>query len=160
MTTMERKLDLLIQYTIAADDETKKQLLEEIAATVEPASDDISVNLDDAIFTLVNEVGISHALLGREYIEYALKLIVSDRNYLRGVSSRLYPDVASEFHTTASCVERSIRHAVEVMCSRCDLDVLTELFGNTINPHSGKLTNSEFLAGCAAVLRKRMRNQT
>ena len=44
------------------------------------------------------------------------------------------------------CVERAIRHAIEVAWDRGDLDTLQRFFGYTVSNTKGKPTNSEFIA--------------
>ena len=58
----------------------------------------------------------------------------------------LYPTVAKMHGTSASRVERAIRHAIEVAWDRGDIDVLNTYFGYTVNALRGKPTNSEFIA--------------
>ena len=65
----------------------------------------------------------------------------------------LYPTVAKKHQTTASRVERAIRHAIEVAWSRGKLDVLDDLFGYTVSNGKGKPTNSEFIALVADTIR-------
>ena len=68
----------------------------------------------------------------------------------RKSSIRLWP---RNIETTASRVERAIRHAIEVAWSRGKLDVLDELFGYTVSNGKGKPTNSEFIALVADTIR-------
>ena len=65
---------------------------------------------------------------------------------INAVTKVLYPEVAKRFNTTASRVERAIRHAIEVAWDRGDVDVLNSYFGYTIHNTRGKPTNSEFIA--------------
>ena len=65
---------------------------------------------------------------------------------INAVTKVLYPEVAKRFNTTASRVERAIRHAIEVAWDRGDLDVLQKYFGYTVSNVKGKPTNSEFIA--------------
>ena len=58
----------------------------------------------------------------------------------------LYPQIAAKFDTTASRVERAIRHAIEVAWDRGDLETLQKYFGYTVSNVKGKPTNSEFIA--------------
>jgi two-component system response regulator (stage 0 sporulation protein A) len=58
----------------------------------------------------------------------------------------LYPEIAKRYNTTASRVERAIRHAIEVAWGRGNTDTLNDLFGYTISTGKGKPTNSEFIA--------------
>ena len=76
---------------------------------------------------------------------------------LSSVTKVLYPTVAKEFGTTASRVERAIRHAIEVAWDRGDVDVLSSFFGYTIQAQRGKPTNSEFIAMIADKIKLSMK---
>jgi len=69
-----------------------------------------------------------------------------DCDMLESVTKLLYPTVARHFNTTASRVERAIRHAIETAWDRGDLDTIQNLFGYTVSVGKGKPTNSEFIA--------------
>ena len=70
----------------------------------------------------------------------------------------LYPQIAAKFGTTASRVERAIRHAIEVAWSRGRMETLDAMFGYTIDTGKGKPTNSEFIALIADRIRLSYRN--
>ncbi len=72
---------------------------------------------------------------------------------LSSVTKILYPAIAKKHQTTASRVERAIRHAIEVAWSRGHLETLNELFGYTVSTGRGKPTNSEFIALIADKIR-------
>lgn len=76
---------------------------------------------------------------------------------INNITFGLYPQIAAKFDTTASRVERGIRHLIEVTWIRADMDILCGYFGNTVSPDRGKPTNSEFIARIANVVRQRMR---
>ena len=78
---------------------------------------------------------------------------------LNAVTKVLYPTVAKKHQTTASRVERAIRHAIEVAWSRGKLDTLDDLFGYTVSNGKGKPTNSEFIALIADTLRLEYKNR-
>lgn len=71
----------------------------------------------------------------------------------------LYPEVAKRFNTTASRVERAIRHAIEVAWDRGDLETLQKYFGYTVSNAKGKPTNSEFIAMIADRLQLQRKHQ-
>lgn len=98
--------------------------------------------LDNALLVC----GLRDSLIGTEYIRSAVRLYRAGMAY----SKELYPAVAKQFHSTASRVERSMRHAIESGFDRCgyDIDVL-EMFGNSIDPNRGKPTVSEFISRVA-----------
>ena len=77
---------------------------------------------------------------------------------LNAVTKVLYPTVAKKHQTTASRVERAIRHAIEVAWSRGKLDTLDDLFGYTVSNGKGKPTNSEFIALIADTIRLEYKN--
>ena len=71
---------------------------------------------------------------------------MADIDVINAVTKVLYPEVAKRFNTTASRVERAIRHAIEVAWDRGDLETLQKYFGYTVSNVKGKPTNSEFIA--------------
>ena len=73
-------------------------------------------------------------------------MTVEDMDVINAVTKILYPEVARKFGTTASRVERAIRHAIEVAWDRGDLDTLQKYFGFTVTNSKGKPTNTEFNA--------------
>lgn len=172
MTTLEKKIDLLVRYTTEDNKKAKKQLLEELkellhADPENPApnpvcipkpTDDSSDKLYDVIEGTLNELGVPHHLIGRDYIACAIRLIISNDDYLNKLTYSLYPDVASSFGSTASRVERGIRHAVEATWDRGDTEVFVKHFGNSIDRNKAKPTNGEFLACCVRIVRRRMRD--
>ena len=78
---------------------------------------------------------------------------MNEPEYINAVTKRLYPEIAKRNGTTASRVERAIRHAIEVAWGRGELDTLNSLFGYTVNGGKGKPTNSEFIALIADKIR-------
>ena len=76
----------------------------------------------------------------------AILLTMDEPEYINAVTKRLYPEIAKRNLTTASRVERAIRHAIEVAWDRGDVDTLNSYFGYTIHTMRGKPTNSEFIA--------------
>ena len=73
-------------------------------------------------------------------------MVIADQSVLSAITKQLYPGVAQKYGTTASRVERAIRHAIEVAWDRGNVEVLEHYFGYTINSSRGKPTNSEFIA--------------
>lgn len=86
---------------------------------------------------MLGELGFLQNRKGYPYIREAL---------LHAMTKELYPAVARRFETSAACVERSIRHAVEELWSHSDAEELHRIFGAAVDPKRGKPTNSAFLA--------------
>ncbi len=103
---------------------------------------DIEVVISD----IMRQIGVPAHIKGYQYLRTAIKLSIEDSEMLGSVTKVLYPTVAKTYNTTASRVERAIRHAIEVAWDRGDVDVLSSYFGYTIQSQRGKPTNSEFIA--------------
>lgn len=128
----------------------------------EPSSldkEDEEMNLETRVTDMIHEIGIPAHIKGYHYLRDAIMMAVEDMDVLNAVTKVLYPTVAKRHQTTASRVERAIRHAIEVAWSRGKLDTLDELFGYTVSNGKGKPTNSEFIALIADTLRLEYKNR-
>ena len=105
----------------------------------------------------MHQIGVPAHIKGYQYLREAIMLSINDREMMSSVTKVLYPTVAKMYSTTASRVERAIRHAIEVAWDRGDVDVLSSYFGYTIQSTRGKPTNSEFIAMISDKLRLRMK---
>lgn len=105
-----------------------------------------AVNLEAQATRLIHEVGVPAHIKGYHYLRDAIIMCVNDMDMLNSITKILYPEIAKKHQTTASRVERAIRHAIEVAWNRCNPKSVEELFGYTINSCKGKPTNSEFIA--------------
>ena len=103
-------------------------------------------NLEAVVTSIIHEIGVPAHIKGYQYLREAILLAVADREVINAVTKVLYPEVAKRFGTTASRVERAIRHAIEVAWDRGDLETLQRFFGYTVSNAKGKPTNSEFIA--------------
>lgn len=103
-------------------------------------------NLENDITAIIHEIGVPAHIKGYHYLRDSIILAVNDSDIINCVTKVLYPTIAKKYDTTASRVERAIRHAIEVAWGRGNTDTLYELFGYTINSGKGKPTNSEFIA--------------
>ncbi|MCD7823728.1 MAG: sporulation initiation factor Spo0A C-terminal domain-containing protein [Oscillospiraceae bacterium] len=93
------------------------------------------------------KLGMPANLNGYSYLMSVVNIVLASPDSLRRkVTVELYPEVASLFHTKPASVERSIRHAISVVCDRGNYDFLVETFKATLAETTGKPTNSEFIA--------------
>ena len=74
-------------------------------------------------------------------------------DFLGQITKVLYPEIAKRYSTSASRVERAIRHAIEVAWNRGNIDAIDDIFGYTISASKAKPTNSEFIAMISDKLR-------
>ena len=110
-------------------------------------------NLDASITSIIHEIGVPAHIKGYMYLREAISMVYNDIELLGSITKVLYPDIAKKFNTTASRVERAIRHAIEVAWSRGNVDSISNLFGYTVSMSKAKPTNSEFIAMVADKLR-------
>ena len=75
------------------------------------------------------------------------------KGYQYRITKELYPGIAARFDTTASKVERAIRHAIEVAWNRGRVDTLNRVLGCRVCTPEDKPTNGEFIAMLADKLR-------
>ncbi len=103
-------------------------------------------DMERQVTAIIHEIGVPAHIKGYQYLREAIGLAVADMEIINAVTKVLYPAVAKKFGTTASRVERAIRHAIEVAWDRGDLETLQKYFGYTVSNAKGKPTNSEFIA--------------
>jgi two-component system response regulator (stage 0 sporulation protein A) len=127
-----------------------RQIADEEHPSVKGAGDAVQrnagFNLEAEVTRLIHEVGVPAHIKGYQYLRDAIQMCVRDMDMLNSITKILYPEIAKKYNTTASRVERAIRHAIEVAWNRCNPESVEELFGYTINSCKGKPTNSEFIA--------------
>lgn len=120
-------------------------------------SDGSDSDLEIVISDIMRQIGVPAHIKGYQYLRESIALSIKDPELMHAVTKVLYPTVAKNNKTTASRVERAIRHAIEVAWDRGDVDVLSSYFGYTIQNSRGKPTNSEFIAMISDKLRLKMR---
>ena len=116
------------------------------AAGLDPEGEEDTLSMETQITAIIHDVGVPAHIKGYQYLREAILIAVEDIDVINAVTKVLYPEVAKRFGTTASRVERAIRHAIEVAWDRGDIEVLNSYFGYTVNALRGKPTNSEFIA--------------
>ncbi|MEF9959688.1 MAG: sporulation transcription factor Spo0A [Niameybacter sp.] len=110
-------------------------------------------SLETEVTNVIHEIGIPAHIKGYQYLRDAIIMAINDMDILNSITKQLYPNIAKNYNTTPSRVERAIRHAIEVAWSRGKMDTIDQLFGYTVNNGKGKPTNSEFIALIADRLR-------
>ena len=109
-------------------------------------------SIDIKISRILNECGIPAHLLGHEYIVVAIKEVLNDGTLLHKVTLKLYPSVAEKVNSTASRVERSIRHAIKSAWINQEITnsyILEDVFRRSARGALNSPTNSEFIAEIA-----------
>lgn len=110
-------------------------------------------SMQTKITNMMHKIGVPAHIKGYIYLREAIGLVVDDISLLGAITKELYPAIARKYRTTSSRVERAMRHAIEVTCTRGDGQAMSDLFGYSLNSHKTKPTNSEFIAMIADKLR-------
>ncbi|MGN0162962.1 MAG: sporulation transcription factor Spo0A [Candidatus Ornithomonoglobus sp.] len=116
------------------------------------------MSLEENVTSFLRCLGMPAHLSGYRYIRSALIRTTNDISLLNPITQKLYPVIAKEFNTSDSCVERAMRHAIEVSWKRGNKKLLNDIFGygpdtsGTRHP-----TNSEYIAMAADDFRLRMK---
>lgn len=103
---------------------------------------DLAVDITNILYA----VGIPPNIKGHSFLRESIEMLYHDSELAGAITKKLYPSVAAVHRTTASRVERAIRHAIDVAWSRGNINALSEIFGYTTYGPKMKPTNSEFIA--------------
>ncbi|SHJ57935.1 two-component system, response regulator, stage 0 sporulation protein A [Clostridium amylolyticum] len=151
MDVFTKRIRQMFNNTISSD--TSKKSISLIDTTEVRPTKKEPMDLETEITTIIHEIGVPAHIKGYMYLREAITMVVNDMELLSAVTKELYPSIAKKYNTTASRVERAIRHAIEVAWGRGQVDAINKLFGYTVHNDKGKPTNSEFIAMVADKLR-------
>lgn len=147
--TMIDKLDNICGYAKAS----KKQMLMDMNLNEDEKERLAKLELESEITELLHEIGIPAHIKGYMYLRTAILETYLNVDFLGQITKVLYPEIAKRYSTSASRVERAIRHAIEVAWNRGNIDAIDDIFGYTISASKAKPTNSEFIAMISDKLR-------
>ena len=112
------------------------------AAPVEPQSETVEEQITNLFLTL----GIPAHIKGYQYLREAVRMVLENHDVINRITKELYPSIARKFDTSASKVERAMRHAIEVAWTRGRLDAVNQMYGYRVFAREDKPTNGEFIA--------------
>lgn len=102
--------------------------------------------LDERISKIFIMIGIPAHIKGYQYLRHAIKQVMADSMLINNITKKLYPNVAEAYDSSASKVERAIRHAIDVAWSRGKIENINKVFGFKVYSANDKPTNGEFIA--------------
>lgn len=130
--------------------ERMKEVLEERSPEylISPQSRDRRrVNtIDEKISNIFISIGIPPHIKGYQYLREGIKMTIENPQIINNVTKELYPNIGEKYSTSASKVERAIRHAIEVAWNRGRVEAINAIFGVRVYIGSERPTNSEFIA--------------
>ena len=95
---------------------------------------------------LLKKLGVNPAVKGWNYLNEAIQMSIDDPTVMEMITKTMYPTIAKKYGTTPTRVERAMRHAIERAFSIAPAEAISAVFGNSIDPMTGKPTNSQFVA--------------
>jgi len=111
-----------------------------------PVMQQAAPSIDEKLAGLFLTIGIPAHIKGYQFLREAVKMVVENPDVINRITKELYPGIGKRFNTSASKVERAIRHAIEVAWSRGRVDTLNKAFGYKVATKEDKPTNGEFIA--------------
>lgn len=102
--------------------------------------------VEEKITNIFITVGIPAHIKGYQFLREAIKLAIVNPEIINSITKKLYPTIAEKFSTSASKVERAIRHAIEVAWNRGKIENINSVFGLKVYSSNEKPTNGEFIA--------------
>lgn len=102
--------------------------------------------LEERITNIFITVGIPAHIKGYQFLREAIKMAIYNPEIINSITKELYPSIAQRFETSASKVERAIRHAIEVAWNRGKIENINNVFGIKVYTNNEKPTNGEFIA--------------
>ena len=103
-------------------------------------------SLDEKISKIFISVGIPPHIKGYYYLREGVKMAVESPEIINNITKQLYPKIGEKYDTSASKVERAIRHAIEVAWNRGRIESINSLLGLRAYVGNDKPTNGEFIA--------------
>ena len=153
MDIFTKRIRDMFNDSLGSDEPVKKQASMSATEMISTNNNRGPIDLETEITNIIHEIGVPAHIKGYMYLREAITMVVNDMELLSAVTKELYPSIAKKYNTTASRVERAIRHAIEVAWGRGQVEAINKLFGYTVHNEKGKPTNSEFIAIIADKLR-------
>jgi len=124
--------------------EVARDQLQLMPAGAVPEAQEESV--DEQITNLFLTLGIPAHIKGYQYLREAVRMVLENHDLINRITKELYPGIARKFDTSASKVERAMRHAIEVAWTRGRLEAVNQMYGHRVFTREDKPTNGEFIA--------------
>ena len=103
-------------------------------------------SLEEKISKIFINVGIPPHIKGYSFLREGVKMAVDDPSVINNITKKLYPMIGEKYDTSASKVERAIRHAIEVAWNRGRIESINSILGVRAYVGAEKPTNGEFIA--------------
>jgi two-component system response regulator (stage 0 sporulation protein A) len=79
-------------------------------------------------------------------------MVIEDLTAINSITKLVYANIAKEFETTQTRVERAIRNAIEITWCKGDIECINSLFTHELNKRRTRPSNAEFITMVANLL--------
>lgn len=127
----------------------KERIIEVFEKKERSKEDNVTIKnkfVDERLSSIFINVGIPPHIKGYAFLREGVKLAINRPEIVNNITKQLYPMIAETFNTSASKVERAIRHAIEVAWNRGRIDNINNILGVKAFVGKEKPTNGEFIA--------------
>lgn len=104
------------------------------------------ISVYDKVAEMLKKLGIAPDKNGFHYLRKAIYECYMEPSLLTSITKEIYPMLAASFSKKESCIERSIRSAIETGWDRGNYEYSNELFQSCVDYYKTKPTNGEFIA--------------
>ena len=104
------------------------------------------MTLEEKVSRIFINVGIPPHIKGYSFLREGVLMAVREPEIINNITKKLYPKIGEKYQTSASKVERAIRHAIEVAWNRGRIESINSILGVRAYVGSEKPTNGEFIA--------------
>ena len=101
------------------------------------------LSINEQIMSLLLKMGIPPNVLGYQFLLEGIKKVIDRRELINSITKKLYPEIASQFNTSTSQVERAIRHAIVIAGRHGEINSVLRF---ETKDNNKSFSNSEFIA--------------
>ena len=101
------------------------------------------ISIYDKVAEILKKLGIAPDKNGFHYLRKAIYECYMEPSLLTSITKEIYPMLAESFSKKESCIERSIRSAIETGWDRGNYEYSNELFSNCVDYYKTKPTNNK-----------------
>ena len=130
---------VLIERLNGLDEKTEIKLKE-------PHENFHEMSVEEKISRIFINVGIPPHIKGYSFLREGVLMAINEPEIINNITKKLYPSIGEKYQTTASKVERAIRHAIEVAGNRGRIESINSILGVRAYIGAEKPTNGEFIA--------------
>lgn len=133
-------------YNFGALLERMKGLEEKIERAHKEGEAFHEISMEEKISRIFINVGIPPHIKGYSFLREGVMMAIKEPEIINNITKKLYPSIGEKYKTTASKVERAIRHAIEVAWNRGRIESINSILGVRAYIGQEKPTNGEFIA--------------